>query len=67
MHNEMYTIYTVEANHSFDTFMNSCIQHIHNNFIIIHKQIQLQNLNEQEYLSLEKLVPQPAMSLQRST
>ena len=49
MHNGMYMIYTVEE--------KSFIQHVHDNFIIIHKQIQLQNLNTQEYLSLKEARP----------
>ena len=54
MHNEMYMIYIVEENHSFT---HSCSQHVHDNFIIIHKKIQLQDLNTQEYLSLKEARP----------
>ena len=34
---------------------HSCIQHVHHNFIIIHQQIELQNLSTQEYLSLKEV------------
>ena len=49
MHNKMYMICIAEE--------KSFIQHVHDNVIIIHKQIQLQNLNTPEYLSLKEAHP----------
>ena len=55
MHNEMCMIYIQWK--QIIHLTHSCIQHVHDNFIIIHKQIQLQNLNTQEYLSLKEARP----------